>query len=150
FLYLLSQLREEDRVSVVSYSGSARVHAEAVSPNARVQLIETIQTLEAEGKTNIQQGMSRAYQLAQDHYIEGGNNRIILVSDGGFALNKHLINMAQQGEQSQIKLSTLYMGHEEAKAKQRLAPLAARGGGNYQYVESQNAQAVLVREIIKP
>ncbi len=148
FLYLVSNLRPEDRISLISYSGESKVHIEAISPKQQKELSHAIHTLSAEGKTNIQQGLQKAYTVAQEHYISQGNNRIILVSDGGFPLHSQTLQIAQQGRQNDIQLSTLYMGHAEEEARARLLPLARQGGGNYTHVEAQNAQKALIREVL--
>lgn len=148
FLYLASNLRPEDRISLISYSGESKVHLEAISPQQQAALSDAIQTLSAEGKTNIHQGLNKAYGIAQKNYIASGNNRIILVSDGGFHLQSQLLQIAQEGNQNDIQLSTLYMGHAEAEARARLLPLARRGGGNYTHVQPANAQKALLREVL--
>ncbi|MEL7530128.1 MAG: VWA domain-containing protein [Bacteroidota bacterium] len=148
FLYLVSNLRPEDRISLISYSGESKVHVEAISPQQKKELSHIIHNLSAEGKTNIQQGLTKAYKVAQTNFIAGGNNRIVLVSDGGFYLQSQMLQIAQKGQQNDIQLSTLYMGHAEAEARARLLPLARQGGGNYTYVEAQNAQKALIREVL--
>ncbi|MFK7922735.1 MAG: VWA domain-containing protein [Bacteroidia bacterium] len=148
FLYLVSNLRPQDKISLVSYSGETKVHLEAVSPTEKAILSHAIQTLTAEGKTNIQQGLAKAYRLAQTNYITGGNNRIVLVSDGGFPLQSQMLQMAQSGAQEDIHLTALYMGKNEAEARARLLPLARKGGGNYTHVQAQNAQKALAREVL--
>lgn len=148
FLYLVSNLRPQDKISLVSYSGETKVHLEAVSPTEKAILSQAIQTLAAEGKTNIQQGLAKAYHLAQANYITGGNNRIVLVSDGGFPLQSQMLQMAQSGAKEDIHLTTLYMGKNEAEARVRLLPLARKGGGNYTHVQAQNAQKALAREVL--
>ncbi|MEM6349048.1 MAG: hypothetical protein AAF927_34495 [Bacteroidota bacterium] len=123
---------------------------EAQKQAQQEELSHAIHTLSAEGKTNIQQGLHQAYAVAQGNYIAEGNNRIILVSDGGFPLHSQTLLLAQKGLQNDIQLSTLYMGHAEEEARARLLPLARHGGGNYTHVEAENAQKALIREVLGP
>lgn len=84
FRMLTRQLRPIDTVSIVTYAGSDRVVLEGVSGDQKDTIIAALDQLQAGGSTNGEGGIQRAYSIAQQHYIEGGNNRVLLATDGDF------------------------------------------------------------------
>src|SRR5690606_29983391 len=81
---LVDELRPEDRIAIVTYAGNARVALPPTSMDEKERILGTIERLEAGGSTAGGAGIRMAYALARDSYVEGGNNRVILASDGDF------------------------------------------------------------------
>ncbi|MCB0602395.1 MAG: von Willebrand factor type A domain-containing protein, partial [Saprospiraceae bacterium] len=81
---LVDQLREEDRVAIVVYAGAAGVVLNATPGGAKGKIKAALHNLEAGGATAGGAGIKLAYQIAQEHFITDGNNRIILATDGDF------------------------------------------------------------------
>lgn len=84
FRMLTRQLRPIDRVSIVTYASSDTVVIEGVPGDQYDTIVQAIDQLQAGGSTNGEGGIQRAYQIAQEHFIEGGNNRVLLATDGDF------------------------------------------------------------------
>ncbi|MBQ6453225.1 MAG: VWA domain-containing protein [Coriobacteriales bacterium] len=138
FSYLLDQLDDEDNVSIVTYSGQERVVLDGAKVKDRKTILKAIRSLEANGYTNGQAGMAKAYELAEKHYIKGGNNRIILASDGdlneGITSASDLSEFVSQKRESGIYLSVLGFGAGNYKDS-KMEAIADDGNGCYYYID---------------
>ncbi len=139
FSGLVENLNKNDRISIVTYSGKEKVVLKGCSGDKKDEIIEAINTLEANGSTNGQSGLEKAYSIAQDYFIEGGNNRIIMASDGdlnvGISSPEELKNFVAQKRESGIYLSVLGFGTGNYKDA-KMEALADNGNGNYFYIDS--------------
>ncbi|MEL7342974.1 MAG: VWA domain-containing protein, partial [Bacteroidota bacterium] len=79
---LVKMMRPEDHITLIAYSGKAVIVLEATSSAKEDYIFRNLSTLSTGGKTNVSKGLKLAYKLAQKHYVPGGNNRVILASDG--------------------------------------------------------------------
>ena len=77
-------MSEDDRVSIVTYAGSSAVVLDGVSGADKTVILDAIHNLTASGSTAGAKGIQTAYELAQKNFQEGGNNRVILATDGDF------------------------------------------------------------------
>jgi len=148
---LVGELRPQDRVSLVTYAGSAGVALPSTPASQRERILAAIDRLQASGSTNGAAGLDLAYAQAAQHYAEGGVNRILLASDGDFnvgvtdlpALKEKIAAQRKRG----IALSTLGVGSgnfNDALAMQ----LADVGDGSYHYLDNlTEARKVLSREL---
>lgn len=84
FTMLVNELRPQDRVSIVVYAGAAGMVLEPTPGNRKEKILGAINRLNAGGSTAGGQGLMLAYRLAEENFIDGGNNRIILATDGDF------------------------------------------------------------------
>lgn len=138
FSVLVQDLNADDRVSIVTYSGSEKVLARGVRGNDRRGIMEAIDSIEAHGSTNGEAGLAMAYDLAEQNYIEGGVNRIILASDGdlnvGMTSTSDLNNYVSEKRKSGIYLSVLGFGTGNYKDT-KMEVLADNGNGNYHYID---------------
>lgn len=147
---LTSQLRSEDRVSIVVYAGAAGTVLEPTSGNDRKTITEALDRLYAGGSTAGSEGILRAYQLAEQNFIKNGNNRIILATDGDFNVGltseDALVRLIKQKRDHGIFLTVLgfgYGNYNDVTAE----GLADHGNGNYAYIDSLlEAKKVLVKE----
>ncbi|MBM3412148.1 MAG: DUF3520 domain-containing protein [Bacteroidetes bacterium] len=153
FGLLLSNLREKDTVSIVVYGGTTTVLVHSLSGCERDSLKKVINELVPGGATPGESGIRLAYQVAKQHYIEGGNNRVILATDGDFNVGlktenelEELINtQRQQG----IYLTCLGVGMGNYKDS-KIQLLAERGNGNFAYLDREKeAERVLMTEFTK-
>ncbi len=96
FRMLTQLLRPQDRVSIVTYAGVERVVLEGVAGNDRERIHAALDSLSAGGSTNGAGGIQRAYELAQEHFIKGGQNRVLLATDGDF--NVGISDVTELGE----------------------------------------------------
>ena len=151
FALLVEELTEKDRVSIVTYAGSDRVVLEGVSGDDKTTIIEALEALEAGGSTNGAAGIETAYELAERYFIEGGNNRVILATDGdlnvGVTSESALEDLITKKKESGVFLSVLGFGTGNIKDN-KMETLADRGNGNYAYIDSlSEAKKVLVEQM---
>ncbi|MEO7989389.1 MAG: VWA domain-containing protein [Chryseolinea sp.] len=147
FQQLIWFMRTEDEVSIVIYSGKATLHLSPVSASDTTKIIQSIQTLRSEGNTNIADGLALAYKTANKNFIEGGNNKIIMATDGEFKITESLYKLAEKNA-PKIMLSVFDFS-QLAMPLQPLQSLAKKGNGNYVKVTIENSLEVLAREAQK-
>ena len=141
FCRLMDSLTEDDFVSIVVYAGADKVilGSTPVSDANRAMIKSRIRSMEAGGSTAGADGIKTAYELAQENFIEGGNNRIILGSDGDFNVGMSSVEALKElistKRDSGIYLTTLGVGYgnyNDAMMEQ----LADCGDGTYEYIDS--------------
>lgn len=151
-LKLLSkQLRPEDRISIVVYAGASGVVLEGANGSEKSSIIRSLDQLTAGGSTNGAAGIKLAYQLAEQYYIKGGINRVLLATDGDFNVGtvdfESLKNLIEEQRKSGVSLTTLGFGTGNYN-DHLMEQLADAGNGNYSYIDTLNeAQKVLVDEM---
>lgn len=148
---LVQQLRAQDHVSLVTYASGTRVVLEPTSGENKSKIIAALDNLTAGGSTSGAAGISLAYSMAEQGYIKGGINRILLATDGDFNVGitnfDALKNMAEEKRKSGVSLSTLGFGVGNYNEK-LMEQLADAGNGNYSYIDTLNeGQKVLVDEM---
>jgi Ca-activated chloride channel family protein len=148
---LTAQLSEHDSVSIVVYAGASGVVLEPTQGNQKAKIKQALNSLSAGGSTNGQAGIELAYNLAEQAFIKGGVNRVILATDGDFnvGLTSHdrLIELIRQKRQKGIALTTLGFGQGNYN-DHLMEQLADAGNGNYAYIDTiHEARKVLVDEM---
>lgn len=151
FSMLVENLTAKDTVSIVVYAGEDRVILEGVKGTEQRTILEAINSLEAGGSTAGSDGIITAYRIAEEYFIEGGNNRVILATDGdlnvGLTTQEELEKLIQKEKQSGVYLSVLGFGTGNIKDN-KMETLADKGNGNYAYIDSlTEAKKVLVEEM---
>ncbi len=148
---LVNQLSGQDRVSIVVYAGCDRIVLTPTSGADKKTIMAAIDNLSAGGSTNGASGIITAYDLAERVFMPGGNNRIILASDGDFNVGVssrgELQKLIEDKKQSGIYLTVLGFGmgnyHDDT-----MEVLADKGNGNYAYIDNLlEAKKVLVKEM---
>ncbi|MBQ8951760.1 MAG: VWA domain-containing protein [Eubacterium sp.] len=136
---LAENLTEKDRVSIVTYAGSDEVVLEGASGADYNEICEKIEGLEAYGSTNGSAGIKTAYELAEKYFIKGGNNRVILATDGdlnvGVTSETELEKLITEEKETGVFLSVIGVGYGNYKDN-KLETLADKGNGNYSYIDS--------------
>src|SRR6185295_1569251 len=116
---LVEQLREQDRVSITVYAGAAGTVLEPTPGNRKDQILAAISSLHAGGSTNGAAGIRLAYQMARDAFLQGGNNRVILATDGDFNVgvssDGELIRLIEQQREGGTFLTVLGFGTGNVK-----------------------------------
>ena len=134
FGLLAAQLREKDKVSIVVYAGAAGVVLEPTSGSNREKVMEALNNLEAGGSTAGGEGIKLAYSLAEKHFIEDGNNRVILATDGDFNVgvssDSGMKRLIEEKRESGVFLTCLGFGMGDYKDS-KLEILADTGNGNH-------------------
>jgi Ca-activated chloride channel family protein len=153
FRGLINNLRQKDSVSIVVYGGLTTVLANAVSGDQKDSLFKIIDALEPGGSTPGESGIRLAYTIAKVHFIKGGNNRVILATDGDFnvglqkeeELEELIVSQKQEG----IYLTCLGVGMGNYKDS-KIQTLAQKGNGNFAYLDSYaEAEKVLLKEFLQ-
>jgi len=147
---LVDDLRPQDRVAIVVYAGASGLALPSTPGSEKARIREELASLAAGGSTNGAEGIVLAYQQAQDHFIKGGINRVILATDGDFNVGVtsegELVRLIEEKRKTGIFLSVLGVGESNLKDS-RMEQLADRGNGNYSYLDSiHEAHKVLVSE----
>jgi Ca-activated chloride channel homolog len=148
---LIRNLRAVDTVSVVTYGNAVSINAEGIAGNQKDSLLGIIQDLEPAGSTPGEAGLRLAYKVAKRRMITGGNNRIILATDGDFNVGafteKELEELIEQQGETGVHLTCLGVGMGNYKDS-KLSLLALNGQGNFAYLDNeQEAERVLVTEL---
>ena len=148
---LAPDLNENDRISIVTYAGYDTVVLEGCSGADQNTITEAINSLEAGGSTAGEMGIRRAYEIAERNFIEGGNNRIMLATDGdlnvGISSPEELKKLVEEKRKSGVSLSVLGFGTGNLK-DDAMETLADNGNGAYAYIDSElEARKVLVQEM---
>ena len=151
FGLLAENLTKKDRVSIVTYAGEDRIVLDGVRGDETDKIIKALDSLEAGGGTYGSKGIETAYKLAEENFIKGGNNRIILATDGdlniGLTSEEELEELITEKKESGIFLSVLGFGTGNIKDN-KMETLADKGNGNYAYIDSlREANKVLVEEM---
>lgn len=147
---LTNKLRAKDRVSIVVYAGSAGVVLPSTPGNQKEVIIGALDRLQSGGSTAGGQGIQLAYKIASDEFIEGGNNRVILATDGDFnvgvSANNQLEDMIVKERKKGIFLTCLGYGMGNYKDS-KMEVLADKGNGNYAYIDDiKEAEKTLIHE----
>ncbi len=148
---LAENLNADDRISIVTYAGYESVLLEGASGSDTSTIINAINNLEAGGSTAGEAGIKKAYEIAEKYFIQGGNNRILLATDGdlnvGVSSSDELKSLVEKERDTGVNLSVLGFGYGNYK-DDRLETLADNGNGNYAYIDSElEARKVLVSEM---
>ena len=124
---------------------------EGASGDEKAKICDAIEDLFASGGTNGGKGIQSAYQIAEKYFIEGGNNRVILATDGdlniGITDEGSLTRLIKEEAKSGVFLSVLGFGWGNL-SDSRMEALADNGNGNYSYIDSiAEARKVLIEEM---
>ena len=147
---LTDQLREKDKVAIVVYAGNAGLVLPATS-GANIQTIkDAIDRLDAGGSTAGGEGIKLAYKIARQNFIQSGNNRVILCTDGDFNVgvssDADMEKLIEQERKSGVFLTVLGYGMGNYKDN-KMQKLADKGNGNHAYIDDMaEAKKVLVSE----
>ncbi|MGE8378650.1 MAG: YfbK domain-containing protein [Sphingobacterium sp.] len=147
---LVDQLRDIDRVAIVTYAGSAGVKLESTSGSQKMKIKTAIDELEAGGSTAGAAGIKKAYAIARQNLVKGGNNRIILASDGDFNVgessDESMEELISKESKSGVFLTVLGYGMGNLKDS-KMEILADKGHGNYAYIDNiSEARKAMVTE----
>lgn len=150
FKLLVDQLRPKDHVAIVVYAGAAGMVLPSTSGNEKTKIKEALENLQAGGSTAGGEGIKLAYKVALDNFIKGGNNRVILATDGDFNIGTSseadLKTLIENKKESGVYLSVLGFGMGNYKDN-KMETLADKGNGNYAYIDDlQEAQKEFVTE----
>lgn len=141
FCYLVDNLNENDVVSIVTYSGSVSTPLKGAKGSEKIKIKRAINELKAGGSTAGGSGIEKAYSLASDYFIEGGNNMILMATDGDFNVGVSSFSeletlIKDKRERYNISFSTFGFGMGNYKDS-NMQTLALHGDGNVYYIDSE-------------
>jgi Ca-activated chloride channel family protein len=151
FGMLVDHLRPDDRVAIVVYAGAAGLVLPSTLGAEKEAILEAINSLEAGGSTAGGAGIRLAYKVAAENHIEGGNNRVILATDGDFNIgvssDSEMIRLIEEKREQGTFLTVLGFGTGNLKDS-KMEQIADHGNGNFAYIDSAlEAKKVLVSEM---
>ncbi|MGZ3849638.1 MAG: YfbK domain-containing protein [Flavisolibacter sp.] len=150
FKTLVNNLRPQDSVSIIVYGGTVGIALPTTGGGEKQTILKTIDSLQAGGSTPGESGIKLAYSVARNHFIKGGNNRIILATDGDFNVGlqkeEDLEDMIARQRKQGIYMTCLGIGMGNYKDS-KIQTLAQTGNGNFAYLDSYaEAEKVLLKE----
>jgi Ca-activated chloride channel family protein len=150
FKALVNNMRAVDSVSIVVYGGAVGIALPTSGGDEKEKIFKTIDSLQPGGSTPGESGIKLAYSVARNHFIKGGNNRIILATDGDFNVglktDDELEDLISKQREAGIYLTCLGIGMGNYKDS-KIQTLAQRGNGNFAYLDSYaEAEKVLLKE----
>lgn len=150
FRMLVHELRPQDRVSIVVYAGAAGLVLPTTYGNQKERIFDAIDRLEAGGSTAGGAGITLAYAIAEQNFVKGGNNRVILATDGDFNVgvssNAAMEQLVEEKRESGVFLTVLGFGMGNYKDS-KMEIMADKGNGNYAYIDNiLEAKKVFVNE----
>jgi Ca-activated chloride channel family protein len=150
FRMLVNELRPEDRVAMVVYAGAAGLVLESTPGSEKAEILAALDQLQSGGSTAGGAGLKLAYKVAQDNFLEDGNNRIILATDGDFNVgsssNAEMERLIEQKREHGVFMTVLGFGMGNYK-DDKMEIIADKGNGNYAYIDNiQEARKVFITE----
>ncbi len=147
---LVDNLREQDRIAIVVYAGSAGLVLPSTSGNEKGKIKYAIEKLSSGGSTAGGEGIELAYKIAKRNFIDDGNNRVLLATDGdfnvGISSDAGLVKLIEGKRKDNIFLSVLGYGMGNYKDN-KMQKLADSGNGNHAYIDNiKEAKKTLVEE----
>lgn len=148
---MVEELGDHDRVGLVVYAGESGVALPSTAGDHKAAILAALAGLHAGGSTNGAAGITLAYQIAQEHFIKGGVNRVILATDGDFNVGvtnrAELVSKIEQEAKGGVSLSVLGVGTDNLQDS-TMQMLADHGNGNYAYLDSlAEGRKVLVEQM---
>ncbi|WP_294963065.1 von Willebrand factor type A domain-containing protein, partial [uncultured Flavobacterium sp.] len=147
---LVNELRAKDKVAIVVYAGAAGMVLPPTSGDEKKTIIDALDKLESGGSTAGGAGIELAYKTAAENFIKGGNNRVILATDGDFNVgsssNSDMEKLIEEKRKTGVFLTCLGYGMGNYKDS-KMEILADKGNGNYAYIDNiQEANRFLGKE----
>lgn len=148
---LVENLKDNDRIAIVVYAGAAGLVLPSTKGKNKESIFQAIDQLSAGGSTAGGQGIKLAYKVARENFMEKGNNRVILATDGDFNVGPSsdaaLVRIIEKEREDNVFLTVLGFGTGNYKDS-KMEQLADKGNGNYAYIDNMlEAKKVLVNEM---
>ena len=135
---LVDNLGDDDVVSIVSYASTGKIECEGLTGKQKNKLNSVVDGLESRGSTYGEDGIEKAYRIAYKYFINGGNNRVVLLTDGDFNVGKasgtELTDLIKQKAADGVYLTCC--GYR-SNNNNTLYTLADNGNGNAYYIDDE-------------
>jgi Ca-activated chloride channel homolog len=148
---LISNLGENDRVAMVVYAGAAGMVLDSTLGTEQSAIMTALDRLTAGGSTNGGEGIQLAYQIAREHFITGGTNRVVLCTDGDFNVGvtgtDELVKVVEENAKSKIFLTVLGFGMGNTN-DEMLEKISDRGNGVYGFIDNEmEARKLMIEQL---
>jgi Ca-activated chloride channel homolog len=148
---LVKGLSQRDKIAIVAYAGSAGLVLDSTPASEQKAILDSLNKLSSGGSTAGAEGITLAYEVAKRNYIPGGNNRVILCTDGDFNVGtsstSDLTRMMDERRKEDVYLTICGFGMGNYKDG-RMEEISKAGNGNYFYIDSiKEAEKVFVKEM---
>lgn len=153
FTRFTNKMGDRDRIAIVTYAGSAGVALPSTSGKEKAKIIKALKSLQSGGSTAGAEGIATAYQIAMENFIEGGNNRVILGTDGDFNVGvssqEELVKLIESKRDDGVYLTVLGYGQGNIN-EGMMEQVANNGNGNYEYIDNiAQSDKVFIHEYSK-
>ncbi len=136
---LMEQMRPTDRIAIVVYAGAAGLVLPSTPVTEKNKIIRAFDDLQAGGSTAGGEGIVLAYKVARENFIQGGNNRVILATDGDFNIgassDADMERLIEEKRKDGVFLTVLGFGMGNYKDS-KMEKLSNAGNGNYAYIDN--------------
>ena len=153
FKLMTNNLRPQDKVSIITYAAGTdiKLTAEPCNEKGKEKIVAELEKLQASGYTAGGEAIQKAYRIAKENFIKGGNNRIILATDGDFNVGQssdgELKELVKAGAKEGVFLTVLGYGMYNLNDRM-METIADNGNGNYAYIDNiSEAQKALGTEL---
>lgn len=136
---MVEHLRPDDRIAIVTYAGDDRIALPSTAVSDASTILSAVDQLTSAGSTNGEAGIVKAYDIAEQNFIEGGNNRVVIMTDGDFNVGRtgdQLVQLVRDYRDKEISLTSVGYGRGNFNDA-TMESLARDGNGNYFYIDSQ-------------
>lgn len=153
FKQMTDGLKDNDKVAIVTYSGSVKVLLESTPASEKEKIKKAIDKLSASGSTAGGDAIVKAYDIAERNFVEGGNNRIIMGTDGdfnvGISSTEELVKLIEEKRDKGIFVTVLGVGGGNLN-DHMMEQVANKGNGTYEYIDNAaQIQKVFIHERLK-
>ena len=149
---VVSRLRKGDTFSLVTYGSTDEVILDGVTVQSKAeitQILEKFLGIEVGGWTNGSAGIETAYRVGRRNYRPGGNNQVILITDGdlnfGITSQCGLEKLIEEKKKDRLFLSVIGTGLMNYKDN-KLETLSKHGNGVYRVINNLNDVKKSIRD----
>ncbi|MEZ4852363.1 MAG: FG-GAP-like repeat-containing protein, partial [Bacteroidia bacterium] len=146
FTSLLTYMRPEDKISVITYSGKPTIQLSGVPASEQKKIVDEIESLKSSGETKPARAVKLAFEVAQTHFIPNGNNRVIFATDGGFDPNE-LDRALEKLPSKELPMSVFYFGKLPDFKILEMEEIAHKAFGNSSHITSGSVNQALLKEV---
>lgn len=145
---ILNFMRDEDKISAVSYSDEAKLVLDGISASQASEIRGKIDSLESSGQSDLIAGLRMGIQVAEENYLENSNNRVIITTDGdlSFEKQKDMLNLLSKSKNKNI-IFTIFLFNNSSLYYKQLKEIAAQVDANVFVIEPGNIEDVLLNEL---
>jgi hypothetical protein len=145
--YVVNLQRQEDKISILSFSTVAHLLLENTACNFKKEINSKIEAIEASGSTNFDEGISLSFEIAMNHRISNGANKILLFTDGLFELSKKTIKQLKAFRNQGIDLSIIYLGNvNNAALENEFNSICKKINARFYNINATNLKTILLKE----